>query len=87
MTNPDGGGIPARHAGKEHTLAVRVRAGLSGDDLRGYLCLGAGAALNGFLEHIHDEIRGRGLENLMAILLLVHIHHDVAVAVHNAGEG
>ena len=23
----------------------------------------------------------------MAILLLVHIHHDVAVAVHNAGEG
>lgn len=87
MTNPDGGGIPARHAGKEHTLAVRVRAGLSGDDLRGDLRLGAGAALNGFLEHIHDEIRSRGLEDLMAILLLVHIHDDIAVAVQNTGEG
>ena len=87
VADPDGAGIPARHAGEEHALAVRVRAGLARDDLRGNLRLGTRAALHGLLEHIHHEIRRRGLEHLMAILLLVHIHHDVAVAVHNAGEG
>ena len=87
MADPDGGGIPARHAGKEHAFAVRVSAGFARHDLRRNLRLGARAALHGFFEHIYHEIRCRGLEHLMAILLLVHIDDNVAVAVHNAGEG
>ena len=87
VSNPDAAGIPARHAGKEHALAVRIGAGFAADHLRGNLGLGSGAALHGFLEHIRDQIRCGRLEYLMAVLTLAHVHVDIAVRIQNVGEG
>ena len=87
VTDPHGGGVPACHAGEEHALGIGVGAGLAGDDLRGNLRLGAGAALHGFLEHIRNQIGCGRLEYLMAILLLMHVDDDVAVVVKDSGEG
>ena len=84
VANPHGAGVPACHAGEEYALAVGVGACLAGDNLRRNLRLCAGAALHSLLEHVHDQIGGRGLEDLMAVLLLAHVHNDVAVAVKDS---